>query len=253
MTRRDLRRRRRRTLRALRLAKRSAPRPRRRAARARRAPRGARLRRARPRARRRRLASRDPRRPPAGPCAWSAPAAPRRAPTPARRCRVGRGARECTRYPAAPGWGGRRRGSRRAPRPGRGRPASGRGAWGWASPTGRPGPRRGGSAARPGSRGLELLGAVLPRPARRAARRSGTGSIGPTTEMCRMTPCLSTRKTPCSTAVIAWWWSRRRKFRFMTSSHAPRTCGPASPCVKAWEKLTRAVRVASRAPRSPSP
>src|SRR6185436_10696132 len=86
---------------------------------------------------------------------------------------------------------------------------------------------------------------------RRAA--VGTGSIGPTTEMWRMTPSLSTRKTPCSTAVMAWWWSRRRKFRFMTSSHAPRTCGPASPCVNAWEKLTRALRVASSAPRSPRP
>ena len=31
----------------------------------------------------------------------------------------------------------------------------------------------------------------------------GTASIGPTTEMCRISPCLSTRKTPCSTAVMA--------------------------------------------------
>ena len=128
--------------------------------------------------------------------AWRAPAAPRRAARPRRRRRRGSG-RERVHEIARPfrSPAGRRRGSRRARRRGL------RSASVWKRWVGMGEPDRATrtslSRVRRSAR-LTWAGApcraVRAGSARRAAGRSGTGSIGPTTVMCRITPCLSTMK-----------------------------------------------------------
>ena len=67
------------------------------------------------------------------------PGIPRRASRCARRCRLAGDRGNARDGPSPPGSEGRRPGSRRAPRPARGRRESGRDAWGWASRKARPG------------------------------------------------------------------------------------------------------------------
>ena len=108
----------------------------------------------------------------------------------------------------------------------------------------------------PARRSARVTSAVAPPWARASATSSappGMGASGPMTARCRMMPARSTRKRPCSSADAAWWWSRRTKLRFITSTQAPRSWGPGLPLVKDAEKLTTAARVASSTPSSPRP